>query len=88
LRHRSKGWAVDGVYPYGENCHGQDTRKDDQTTLTTNVEMEAGTYYFQVIVFGQNNYYGNPPCTLEPGDTECGAPHWSNVLEVKFTPRR
>jgi hypothetical protein len=81
-----KGPPVDGVYPYGQQCHGQDVQDADATTATMNVPLSVGTYYFQVIVFGQNNFYGNPPCSLEAGEAECGSPHWSDVFKLIVLP--
>ncbi len=79
------GSPVNGVYPYGQHCHGQDLPDDTVTTMTTKVELMPGTYYFEVLVWGENNYYGNPPCypSREP---YCAMTHWSNVFELHVLP--
>jgi hypothetical protein len=75
-----------GTWLFGATCQGQDVA-DEATSTTTKVVLAPGTYFFQVIVSGENADTGLTCNYRDKGlPTECLSSHYSDVYRVTVSP--
>ena len=80
------GRGPNNTWLYGQQCQGQDV-PDEATGTTTNVALAPGTYFFQVIVAGENAATGAKCSYSDKGlPTECLSPHYSDTYRVMVAP--
>jgi hypothetical protein len=80
------GRGPDTTWLYGQHCQGQDV-PDEADSTTTNVALAPGTYYFQVIIAGENAATGAKCSYRDKGlPTECLSAHYSDTYRVTVAP--
>jgi hypothetical protein len=80
------GRGPNTTWLYGGHCQGQDVADEAETT-TTNVALAPGTYFFQVIVAGENADTGAKCSYQDKGlPTECLSPHYSDTYRLTVSP--
>ena len=79
---QTTGAGPNDTWLFGASCQGQDVA-DEATSTTTNVVLAPGTYFFQVIVAGENAATGAKCSYQDKGlPTECLSPHYSDTYRV------
>lgn len=80
------GRGPNTTWMYGQHCQGQDV-PDAATSTTTNVALAPGTYFFQVIVAGENAATGAKCSYSDKGlPSECLSAHYSDVYRLTVLP--